>query len=238
MRFLPFAPSAAITPLSGQERRQEYCRALVQEHTSRGQQNTMALIGLARVTNDAGDVRRQYDVLDPICTRVFEETASRRRLVQNRPQLLAALDHLRPGDLLVVKKAKHLASSTIDGLDVLNDLVERGVTIRVLEGIAAGEHAGRSPILALGRDIAETHRQLLSQKIKIGLQAARGRGNVGGRPTVLDDDKRVDILSRRAQGEALRAIAHSTGVSVGTVHNFLTQEVRRRQASSVFDDGT
>lgn len=190
---------------------------------SRGGQNTMALIGLARVTDDAGDVRRQYDVLDPICACVFEETASRRRLIRNRPQLLAALDRLHPGDLLVVKKAKHLASSTINGLDVLNDLVEQGVAVRVLEGIAAGDHTGRSPILDLGRDIAETHRQLLSQKIKIGLQAARGRGAAGGRPTVLDDDKRADILRRRERGESLRAIARSTDVSVGTVHNALTK---------------
>ena len=183
----------------------------------------MALIGLARVTTDAGDVRRQYDALDPICACVFEETASRRRLVRNRFQLLAALDHLHPGDLLVVKKAKHLASSTINGLDVLNDLVEQGVLVRVLEGIAAGDHTGRSPILDLGRDIAETHRQLLSQKIKTGLQAAHGRGAAAGRPPVLDDDKRADIRTRRARGESLRAIAHSIGVSVGTVHNFLTE---------------
>jgi DNA invertase Pin-like site-specific DNA recombinase len=162
-------------------------------------------------------------VLDPICACVFEEAASRRRLVRNRPQLLAALDRLRPGDLLVVKKAKHLASSTIDGLDVLNDLVEQGVPVRVLEGIAGGDHTRRSPILDLGRDIAETHRQLISQKIKLGLQAAHGRGAAGGRPTVLDDDKRADILRRRERGESLRAIARSTDVSVGTVHNALNK---------------
>lgn len=129
----------------------------------------MTLIGLVRVTGDAHDVDRQLELLNPICARVFEEKASRRRLIKNRPQLLAALDHLRPGDMLVVTTTKHLAQSMLEGLDVLNDLIEQGEAVKVLEGIAAGDHTERSPFLDQGRDIAELRRRLLSQRIKAGL---------------------------------------------------------------------
>jgi DNA invertase Pin-like site-specific DNA recombinase len=184
---------------------------------------TVTLIGLVRVTGDAWDVDRQHELLGPICARVLEEKASRRRLIKNRPQLLAALDHLRSGDMLVVTTAKHLAQSTTDGLDVLKSLIDQGVAVKILEGMAAGDHTERSPFLDQGRDIAELRRRLLSQRIKARLQAARERGDVGGRPTVVNDDRRAAILSLRKQGEPIRAIARSIGVSVGTVHNVLAK---------------
>lgn len=189
----------------------------------------MTLIGLVRVTGDTRDVTRQHHALDPICTRVFEETASRRRLIKNRPELLAALDYLGPDDVLVVMKASHLAQSMIDGLDVLNELFERGIAVKVLEGIAAGDHNERSLILDAGRDIATDRRRNLSWCIKAGLEAARDRGIVGGRPRVIDDDKRAVILSRSEQGEPIRSIAQSLGVSVGTVHNVLANVGRSRR---------
>ncbi|WP_245605955.1 recombinase family protein [Promicromonospora kroppenstedtii] len=196
---------------------------------------TVTLIGLVRVTGDARDVERQHELLGPICARVFEEKVSRRRLIKNRPQLLAALDHLRPGDMLVVTTAKHLAQSMLEGLDVLNDLIEQGVAVKILEGMAAGDHTERSLFLDQGRDIAELRRRLLSRRIKAGLQAARERGDVGGRPTVVNDDRHAGILSLRKQGEPIRAIARSIGVSVGTVHNVLATECRQGEPSRVDD---
>jgi DNA invertase Pin-like site-specific DNA recombinase len=195
----------------------------------------VTLIGLVRVTGDARDVDRQHELLDPICARVFKEEASRRRLIKNRPQLLVALDLLRPGDMLVVTKAKHLAQSMLEGLDVLNDLFEQGVAVKILEGMAAGDHTERSLFLDHGGDIAELRRRLLSQRIKAGLQAARERGDVGGRPTVVNGDRRAGILSRREQGEPIRTIARSTGVSVGTVHSVLAKERRQGEPSRVDD---
>ncbi|WP_275004183.1 helix-turn-helix domain-containing protein [Promicromonospora iranensis] len=88
--------------------------------------------------------------------------------------------------------------------------------------MAAGDHTERSLFLDHGREIAELRRRLLSQRIKAGLQAARERGDVGGRPTVVNGDRRAGILSLREQGEPIRTIARSIGISVGTVHNVLT----------------
>lgn len=109
---------------------------------------------------------------------------------------------------------------------MLNDLFERGVAVKVLEGMAAGDHTQRSLLLDNGRDIAALHRRFLSERIKGGLQAARGRGHVGGRPVVVNDGRRAWIRSKREQGESIRAIARSIGVSVGTVHNALAKEQR------------
>jgi DNA invertase Pin-like site-specific DNA recombinase len=211
---------------AGQNSRQPVSSNPKHKHASWAVQILMTLIGLVRVTCDTRDVERQHDALDPICTRVFEETASGRHLVKNRPELRAALHYLDPNDVLVVTKVNHLAQSTIDGVVVLNDLFEQGLTVKVLEGIAAGDHVERSSVLDMGRDISEIRRGLVSRRVKAGLMAARERGTVGGRPRVVDRDKCADILLRREQGESLRSIAQSLGVAVGTVHNVLANAKR------------
>lgn len=182
----------------------------------------MSLIGLVRVAGGARDVELQREALDPICARVFEEESSRRRLIERRPQLLAALEPLGAGDRLVVRNVRDLAQSMVDGWEVLIDLVEHGVTVRVLEGSDAGDYDELSDIREPVRDVTENRRSILSDRIKRGLQAAREGGAVGGRPRVADRAMRTEIFKQRDRGESLRAIAQSLGVSVGTVHAVLS----------------
>lgn len=184
----------------------------------------MALIGLVRVSTTGQDVTRQHDVLDPICLRVFEERVSGARAIDQRPGLLAALDYVRPDDLLAVQEVDRLGRNLLEGLIVLNELFERGVAVKVIEGIAAGEHTERNLILDLALALAEDRRRDIARKTRDGLAAARKRGRVGGRPRVVDDDKRAAILARRGRGQSLRAIAAGVGVSTGTVHKIVTED--------------
>ena len=181
----------------------------------------MALVGLVRVSKTDQDTRRQRDVLDPICVRVFEEKVSGKLKVADRPGLQAALDYIRPGDMLTVQEVDRLGRNLLEGLLVLNDLFERGVSVKVLDGIAAGEHTERTFVLDMALALAEDRRRDISRKTKDGLEAARRRGKTGGRPTVLDDDKRAIIASRREKGESVREIAAAIAVSPATVWNAL-----------------
>lgn len=73
------------------------------------------LVGLVRITGDNAAVEAQHGALEPVCDRVFEERASRRRRIDNRPDLL-------------------LAQGFIEGLMTIHELFERGVIVKVLEG--------------------------------------------------------------------------------------------------------
>ncbi|MBN9214161.1 MAG: recombinase family protein [Microbacterium sp.] len=183
----------------------------------------MALVGLVRVSTQKQETARQHDALDPICVKVFEEKVSGKLTVAERPGLAAALDYLRPGDMLTVHEVDRLGRSLLEGLLVLNDLFERGVAVKVLDGVAAGEHTERSLILDLALALAEDRRRDISRKTRSGLDAARARGRVGGRPTVIDADKRAAILARRARDESIREIARGVGVSPATVHRILSE---------------
>lgn len=178
----------------------------------------MALVGLVRVSTKGQETARQHDALDPICVRVFEEKVSGKLGVDQRPGLQAALDYIRDGDMLAVQEVDRLGRNLLEGLIVLNELFERGISVKVLEGIAAGEHIERSLILDLALALAEDRRRDISRKTKNGLEAARKRGRVGGRPRVIDDDKLAVIRARREKGESLRIIAEAVGVSIGAVH--------------------
>jgi DNA invertase Pin-like site-specific DNA recombinase len=183
----------------------------------------MALVGLVRVSTTKQETQRQHDALDPICVKVFEEKVSGKLKTADRPVLLAALDYLREGDMLCVQEIDRLGRNTLEGLYVLNDLFERGVAVKVLDGVAAGEHVENSLILDLAMALAADRRRDIVRKTRDGLEAARNQGRVGGRPSVVDDDKRRAIIARRCEGESLRIIAAGVGVSLAVVHRIVTE---------------
>jgi DNA invertase Pin-like site-specific DNA recombinase len=191
----------------------------------------MALVGLVRVSTQHQETRRQHDALDPICVKVFEEKVGGKLAVEQRPGLSAALEYLRDGDMLVVQEVDRLGRSLLDGLIVLNDLFQRGIAVKVLDGVAVGEHTERSFVLDMALALAEDRRRDISRKTKNGLEAARRRGHIGGRPTVINDDRRAVILARREKGASIRVIARVLGISVGTVHKVLAREASRESAS-------
>ena len=181
----------------------------------------MALVGLVRVSTDKQKTQRQHDALGPICVKVFEEKISGKTKTDERPGLTAALDYMRDGDMLCVQEVDRLGRNLLEGLLMLNELFQRGVSVKVLEGIAAGDHIERSLILDLALALAEDRRRDIARKTKNGLEAAARRGRKGGRRPVVDDDKRAAILARREKGQSLREIAAGVGVSVGVVHKTL-----------------
>lgn len=190
----------------------------------------MALVGLVRVSTKKQETSRQHDALDSICVKVFEEKVSGKLAVDARPGLREAIEYMRDGDMLTVQEVDRLGRNLLEGLIVLTDLFERGIAVKVLEGIAAGEHTERSLILDLALALAEDRRRDIVRKTKNGLEAARKRGKVGGRPRVIDDDKRAVVLARRDRGESIREIAAATGVSVGAVHGVVSEHDRLTKA--------
>ncbi|MEV0465138.1 recombinase family protein [Nocardia tengchongensis] len=177
----------------------------------------VALVGLVRVGTKSQETARQHDALDPICVKVFEEMRSGKLKVAERPGLQAALDYMRPGDMLTVQEADRLGRNLLEGLIVLTDLFQQGIAVKILEGIAAGEHTERNFLLDLALALAEDRRRDITRKTRDGLEAAARRGSKGGRPRVVDDDKRRAILARRAEGQSLREISRGVGVSLAVV---------------------
>lgn len=166
----------------------------------------MALVGLVRVSTDKQETARQHDALDALCVRVFEEKISGKLKTEDRPGLTAALDYLRTGDMLCVQEVDRLGRNLLEGLITLNDLFQRGIAVKVLDGIAAGEHTERSLILDLALALAEDRRRDISRKTVNGLDSARKRGRVGGRKPVMSEAMVIQAAALRDKGFTIRQI--------------------------------
>ncbi|MFC7979929.1 recombinase family protein [Streptomyces cinereoruber] len=167
----------------------------------------MALVGLVRVSTDRQETARQHDALSAAgCVKVFEEKISGKLKVSERPGLSAALEYMRPGDMLTVQEVDRLGRNLLEGLIMLTDLFEQGYAVKVLDGIAAGEHTERSLILDLALALAEDRRRDISKKTKNGLDAAKARGRVGGRRPVMSDVLTAQAVALRDKGFTIRQI--------------------------------
>lgn len=169
-------------------------------------------IGYARKSKDEQDLALQVDALERAgCDRVYVEQVSRagpRREKKGAVELEHALLALRPGDTLVVWRLDRLAGSVSELIRIVTTLLrDRGINFRSLtENIDTSTAAGNM-FFQIAAVFAEYERNLLIERTRAGLAAARARGRLGGRPKVLSA-KQVQVA---------RALARENTVSMGDI---------------------
>lgn len=167
----------------------------------------MALIGLVRVSTDKQETARQWDALrEAGCLNIFEEKRSGKLKVKDRPILLQAISYLREGDFLTVSEVSRLGRNTLEGLITLRDLFDKGIAVRILDGLAKGDHVEESLILDIALAISAEQRREIARATKKGLDAARKRGAYLGRRKVMTPELTHVALTLRKQGYTLRQI--------------------------------
>ncbi|WP_425319643.1 recombinase family protein [Lacimicrobium alkaliphilum] len=137
-------------------------------------------IGYARVSTDEQCEDAQIDALKRFgCQRVYREKISGKSA--KRPELSRLLDALRPGDIVVVQRLDRLGRSLSDLIDLLNGFKNIDVQfVSLHENIDTTSASGELMFHMIGA-IAQFERRLISERTKLGLQAARARGRKGGR---------------------------------------------------------
>lgn len=178
------------------------------------------LIGYARVSTDDQDPSLQRDALTAAgCERIFVEQASGAQ--RARPQLTAALEYVRPGDVIVIWKLDRLARSLKQLIETVELTEGKKVGLRSLtEDIDTTSPSGRLVFHIFGA-LAEFERALIRERTIAGLESARARGKFGGRPRSLSQ---TDLYVAKAllSDAALTAaqVAGQLGVSVSTLYNY------------------
>jgi len=162
------------------------------------------IIGYARVSTDDQNLDAQTDALQAAgVERIFSEKIS--GSMRKRPELDKMLDQLRPGDVIVVTKYDRLARSLRDLLDLVEAIKEQGAGFRSLaEDIDTTTPAGRL-VFHVFASIAQFERERISERTKEGLQAAKARGRVGGRPPALTAAQKAE--ARRMRDDEQRSIS-------------------------------
>lgn len=188
----------------------------------------MAFIGYGRVSRRDQHPEAQRDALARVgCEQIFVDKLSGK--LERRPELDTAILVLRPGDTFVITKLDRLARSAKQLHEIaLEVLKARGVHFRVLDqGIDTSTPAGRL-FFRIVAAYAEFEHDMIVERTLDGLEAARARGRVGGRPTKMTPTRTAQArLMYEAKGEdgrrmhTVQEIADTFGVSRPAVYRAL-----------------
>ncbi|KAA5801066.1 recombinase family protein [Alkalicaulis satelles] len=178
-------------------------------------------VGYARVSTRDQETHLQIDALKGIgCERIYEEKASGAQ--RDRPELKAAIEYLRPGDVLVVWKLDRLARSLRQLIETVEGLQEKGIGfVSLTEGIDTTSPGGKLVFHVFGA-LAEFEREMIRERTKAGLQAAKARGRRLGRPAALTPDQiEMARALKQAGNHSMPQIARQLGVSRATLYRVL-----------------
>ena len=180
-----------------------------------------SLLGYARVSTADQNPDLQLDALNAAgCFRVFTDHAS--GALTDRPALAACLDHLRPGDTLVVWRLDRLGRSLPHLLSTVNDLATRDIGVRSLsEALDTTTATGRLTLAVFGA-LAQFERDLGRERTIAGLAAARARGSQPGRPKRLTADRLEVAQQLIDSGKPVTEVARTLGVGRSTLYRHLT----------------
>ena len=141
-----------------------------------------------------------------------------------RPGLTAALAACQAGDVLTVWKLDRLGRSMAELVRIVDDLKARDIGLKVLTGEGAAIDTTRPEgrlIFGVFAAFSEFERELIRERTRAGMAAARRRGKRLGRPALLDPDK-LDLARRLvAEGRGKAEAARMIGVNPATLRRRL-----------------
>lgn len=182
-------------------------------------------IGYARVSSKDQNLDRQLTALKKEKVfRIFTDTVS--GLSTQRPGLDGALNYLRTGDQLIVVSMDRLARSLIDLHRLVDELTERGVSVKFLkEGQVYSQDSSPVAKLMLGLlgSVAEFERAIIRERQAEGIAKAKARGVYKGRAKVLNEEQIIQARKWVSEGIPKAEVARRLGIGRTTLYKYLNQ---------------
>jgi len=177
-----------------------------------------------RLSQQFREIRRAVEARGWTVVRIFREKRSGAAGI-DRPawKKLRHEAQMRRFGAVAAWSLDRLGRSALDILQAVRDFEDRGVRLYIVkDGIETGGTAGRL-ILTVLAGVAELERELISERTRIGLKAARRRGAKIGRPKVILPREPLEAV-RNGRRTAI-SLAREFGVSVMTVRRRLGESV-------------
>lgn len=185
------------------------------------------LVGYMRVSTDGKDKQSTDLQLDALLSEgvdkrhIYEDHASGSK--DNREGLSKALEFLQSGDTLIVWKLDRLGRSLPHLIDTVNKLKERNIGFKSLtEGMDTSTASGELIFHIFGA-LAQFERNLIKERVNAGLESARKRGRVGGRPRAISEEKLNAILEALNNGKSKAEICRTFDVKRSTLIDTLNR---------------
>jgi DNA invertase Pin-like site-specific DNA recombinase len=188
------------------------------------------IFGYARVSTQEQNLDMQIDALQKNgAVVIYEEKRTGTR--KDRPELDHLLKALSEGDAVIVYKLDRISRSTKHLIELAERFEEIGVHfISIRDNIDTSTAVGRFFFRTMA-SIAELERDIISERTKSGLEAARSRGRSGGRPS--KNPKLVDraLKLHDSKQYKIKEITDMTGVSKSVLYRAI--EERKKQVEEL-----
>ena len=182
------------------------------------------LIGYARVSTQD----QKYSLEDQVaelkaagCERVYQEEVS--SVDSQRLELENALDYIREGDILVVKKLDRLARSVADTVDIQKRLEAKNAGLSILDMKVDTTTPGGRLQFNLFASIAQFEREVMLERQKVGIAKAKADGKYKGRKPTATEVKNKILEKAHTTKLTRQQIADEVGCGIATVYRVLKE---------------
>lgn len=155
------------------------------------------------------------------CERVFQEKIS--GVKKARPELQKLLDQFREGDIIITWKLDRMGRSLPDLINLINEIQKKGTGLKSLNDAIDTTTPHGKLTFHLFASLSEFERDIIRERTRAGLEAARARGRKGGRPKVLSkeaQDKAMVVETLYKQGKiSISDICKHLGIARSTYSN-------------------
>jgi DNA invertase Pin-like site-specific DNA recombinase len=200
-------------------------------------------IGYMRVSKSDGtqalDLQRDALLATGVAPeRLYEDFASGRK--DDRPGLRACLKALQPGNTLVVWKLDRLGRDLKHLVTLMAELHQREVGFKVLTGTGAQidtTTANGRLVFGIFAALAEFEAELIRERTRAGLAAARARGRLGGRPRKMTKDALRMAMAAMTDPKARACdVARRLGITTTTLYEYVNGDGSLKQSGQVVLD--
>jgi DNA invertase Pin-like site-specific DNA recombinase len=185
--------------------------------------STGQMVGYIRVSTEAQNTARQEEALSALnLDKVFTEKVSGKDT--DRPQLTAALAHLREGDTFVIYSMDRLSRSLNDLITTVKALTAKGVKVQFLKEsltFTGEDNPMANLMLGVMGSLAEWERSVIRERQLAGIAIAKASGAYKGRKKALSADEQVELKALAAAGSNKTELAKKFNISRPTLYAYL-----------------
>lgn len=184
-------------------------------------------IGYARVSTKDQNLSLQTDAFEKEgCKVIYQEKVSGAK--SDRQELRKMINQLREGDIVVIWKLDRLGRSLRDLINIMTEIQDKGAGLKSLNDPIDTTSPHGKLTFHLFAALAEFEKDIIRERTKAGLEAARARGRRGGRPKGLTKEARDKAMIAETlykQGKmSVSEICKHLGIARSTLYKYLKEE--------------
>ena len=180
------------------------------------------IVGYARVSTDKQDLNMQIDALEKYgVDKIYTEKIS--GASKKRPVFQSMLTELKSGDTLSTYKLDRISRSTFELLDVVQYCEKHGIDLVSLNDDIDTKTPQGKFFFTIMSALSEMERNIIRQRTLDGLEAARARGRVGGRPKVSQEKVEYALLLYKEGNHSIKYICEKSKISRSTLYRIIKE---------------